>query len=389
MNVSDTSGYRIFPISISKKLSNKEAYIYLSLLFKSDYKTGESNVLLETLSKETGYDSETVSGYLHKAKEYRYIEITQKTCGKKEDGSTKTKNFYKIHIPQKDFIMVNREFLDFHIENLSIKEETDLKGFILLIKCICLNNCNFTYYSLRDMTEHLTISYATIQKLMKKCRDLELITYHKKYYKIMFDYFDLGNTGYAEMQLGYFDRCCNRLLEAFDFPIMRHILNTDGILRFPEHQYEMVRLGIGLYGVPTLGGGWDDGLRTVSSLRSVIIQIREWEAGTAIGYGCNGVLSRKSRIATIPVGYADGFSRRLGNGAGEVYVNGRRVPTVGNICMDLFMADVTDVDCKVGDKVELFGEHITASETAGKLGTIPYEVLTSVSERVKRIYYRE
>ena len=200
---------------------------------------------------------------------------------------------------------------------------------------------------------------------------------------------DLDNTGYAEMQLGYFDRCCNRLLEAFDFPIMRHILNTDGILRFPEHQYEMVRLGIGLYGVPTLGGGWDDGLRTVSSLRSVIIQIREWEAGTTIGYGCNGVLSRKSRIATIPVGYADGFNRRLGNGAGEVYVNGRRVPTVGNICMDLFMADVTDVDCKVGDKVELFGEHITASETAGKLGTIPYEVLTSVSERVKRIYYRE
>lgn len=196
MKVSDTSGYRIFPISISKNLSNKEAFIYLSLLFKSDYKTGESNVLLETLSKETGYDSETVSGYLHKAKEYKYIEITPKTCGKKEDGSTKTKNFYKIHIPQKDFIMVNREFLDFHIENLSIKEETDLKGFILLIKCICLNNCNFTYYSLREMAEHLKISYATIHKLMRKCRNLELITYHKKYYKIMLDYFDLGNTGY-------------------------------------------------------------------------------------------------------------------------------------------------------------------------------------------------
>ena len=196
MKISDTSGYRIFPISISKNLSNKEAFIYLSLLFKSDYKTGESNVLLETLSKETGYDSETVSGYLHKAKEYKYIEITPKTCGKKEDGSTKTKNFYKIHIPQKDFIMVNREFLDFHIENLSIKEETDLKGFILLIKCICLNNCNFTYYSLREMAEHLKISYATIHKLMRKCRDLELITYHKKYYKIMLDYFDLGNTGY-------------------------------------------------------------------------------------------------------------------------------------------------------------------------------------------------
>ncbi len=200
---------------------------------------------------------------------------------------------------------------------------------------------------------------------------------------------DFGKTQYAEMQLGYFDKCCNRLTEAFDFPIMRHILNTDGILRFPEHQYEMVRLGIGLYGIPTLGSGWDDGLRPVSSLRSVIIQIREWEEGTAIGYGCYGKLGRHSKIATIPIGYADGFNRRLGRGVGEVFINGKRVPTVGNICMDLFMADVTDVDCKVGDKVEIFGEHITATEIADKLGTIPYEVLTSVSERVKRIYYRE
>ena len=171
--------------------------------------------------------------------------------------------------------------------------------------------------------------------------------------------------------------------------MMRHILNTDGILRFPQYQYEMVRLGIGLYGIPTLGVGLDDSLRTVSSLRSVIIQIREWDAGTAIGYGCHGMLSRRSRIATIPIGYADGFNRKLGRGVGEVYVNGKRVPTVGNICMDLFMADVTDVDCKVGDKVEIFGEHITAVEIADKLGTIPYEVLTSVSERVKRVYYRE
>ena len=101
MKVSDTSGYRIFPISISENLSNKEAYTYLSLLFKSDYETGESNVLLETLSKETGYDSETVSDYLHKAERYGYIKITQKTCGKKEDGSTKTKNFYKIYLAYK------------------------------------------------------------------------------------------------------------------------------------------------------------------------------------------------------------------------------------------------------------------------------------------------
>lgn len=200
---------------------------------------------------------------------------------------------------------------------------------------------------------------------------------------------DFSKTDYAQQQFDYFDKCSNLFCNAFETPIMRHILNTDGIVRFPEHQYEMVRLGIGLYGIPTLGNDYDSSLRPVSSLHSVIIQIREWEAGCTIGYGCKGMLRRKSKIATIPIGYADGFNRRLGGGIGEIYINGQKVPTVGNICMDLFMADVTDVDCKIGDKVEIFGEHITATEIADKLGTIPYEVLTSVSTRVKRIYYRE
>lgn len=200
---------------------------------------------------------------------------------------------------------------------------------------------------------------------------------------------DLESDAYAREQLAYFDACCEAFLPHFDHKVMRHILNTDGMLRFADHQYEMVRLGIGLYGVPTLGNGYDEKLRNVSSLYSVIIQIREWEAGTTIGYGRRGVLSRKSRIATIPIGYADGFNRKLGCRNGEVWINGKRVPTEGNICMDLFMADVTDVDCKVGDKVEIFGEHITPTEVADRIGTIPYEVLTSVSQRVKRIYYSE
>ena len=200
---------------------------------------------------------------------------------------------------------------------------------------------------------------------------------------------DLHDDSYAHFQLEYFDRCCNTFVPAFNHKIIRHILNTDGILRFPDHQYEMVRLGIGLYGIPTLGAGYDDKLRPVSSLHSVIIQIREWEAGTTIGYGRHGVLTRPSRIATIPIGYADGFNRHLGCGHGEVWINGKRVPTVGNICMDLFMADVTDVECAVGDKVEIFGEHISAQDVADRLQTIPYEVLTSVSSRVKRIYYSE
>lgn len=172
--------------------------------------------------------------------------------------------------------------------------------------------------------------------------------------------------------------------------ILRHILNSSGIVRFPEQQHDMVRLGIGLYGISTLSDGSMDALRPVSSLHSVIIAIRQWPAGTTIGYNRRGVLRRTSRIATIPLGYADGLDRHLGNGHSEMCVNGHRCPTVGNICMDVCMIDVTDVpDCRVGDRVEIFGHDIPASELAGELGTIPYEILTSVAKRVKRVYYRE
>lgn len=196
MDVSETKGFRLFPINIAKHLNNKEAYTYLVLLFKSDFETGESNVLLETLSKETGYMSETVSNYLHKAEECKFVKITPHH-GTKVNGSPKTKNYYKVVKPTKDFIIVNREFLDLHFESLSLKEETDLKGFILLVKCLCLNNCNLTYYSLREMDKYLKISYSTIQSLMKKCRELNLIVYDdKECYIIILDCFDLGNTGY-------------------------------------------------------------------------------------------------------------------------------------------------------------------------------------------------
>ena len=193
MKVEDESYYRLFPISLDKQLSNKGAYIYLLLLFKSDYNTGESNVLLETLSKEAGYDTDTISGYLHKVK--GYVDITRQFI-KAENGQPKTKNFYKVHIPPKDFIMVSRSFLDLHFDNLTLREETDIKGFILLVKCICLNCCNLTFYSLREMAAHLSISYGTIQKYMKKCIELNLIERHKGCYKITLNCFDKGNTNY-------------------------------------------------------------------------------------------------------------------------------------------------------------------------------------------------
>lgn len=193
---------------------------------------------------------------------------------------------------------------------------------------------------------------------------------------------------YTKSQFAMFNRCCDIIQGGYSGHIMRHILNSTGITRFPEHQYDMVRLGICLYGVPTMHDGSQDGIKLVSSLESVIIAIREWPAGTTIGYNRRGVLKRRSRIATVPVGYADGFSRHLGNGNAVMLVNNHRCPTVGNICMDLCMIDVTDVDCREGDRVEIFGPNMQPEEISEILDTIPYEILTSVSTRVKRIYYQ-
>ncbi|WP_289732633.1 bifunctional UDP-N-acetylmuramoyl-tripeptide:D-alanyl-D-alanine ligase/alanine racemase [uncultured Duncaniella sp.] len=196
---------------------------------------------------------------------------------------------------------------------------------------------------------------------------------------------------YTKSQFEYFDECCRIVLSAFPGQkILRHILNSTGITRFPDHQLDMVRLGIGLYGIKTLHDGSQDDLRPVSSLHTVILSLKHWPAGTTIGYNRRGVLKRDSVIATVPVGYADGINRHLGYGNACMVVRGVKCPTVGTICMDACMIDVTDVEhVSVGDRVEVFGESIPVDTLAETLGTIPYEVLTSVSSRVKRVYYRE
>ena len=196
---------------------------------------------------------------------------------------------------------------------------------------------------------------------------------------------------YTKSQFEYFDECCRIVLSAFPGQkILRHILNSTGITRFPDHQLDMVRLGIGLYGIKTLHDGSQDDLRPVSSLHTVILSLKYWPAGTTIGYNRRGVLKRDSVIATVPVGYADGINRHLGYGNACMVVRGVKCPTVGTICMDACMIDVTDVEhVSVGDRVEVFGESIPVDTLAETLGTIPYEVLTSVSSRVKRVYYRE
>lgn len=194
---------------------------------------------------------------------------------------------------------------------------------------------------------------------------------------------------YTHEQLERFGRFTDFMLGKAKKPFLRHVLNSAGILRFPEYHYDMARLGIGLYGVNTLPPEVEAPLAVVSTLRTVIIAIRDWKKGESIGYGRRTILDRDSRIATIPIGYADGMNRHFGRGNITVKVNGQDAPTAGNICMDACMVDVTGIDCEVGDAVEIFGPSAPADRLAEVLDTITYEVLTSVSPRVKRVYYRE
>lgn len=194
---------------------------------------------------------------------------------------------------------------------------------------------------------------------------------------------------YTQLQFKRFERMSHKIINAMGYPIKRHILNSAGILRFPEYHYDFVRLGIGLYGANTLPKEIEKPLYTVSTLRTVVISVREIEGDEAVGYSRKGKIKGRTKVATIPIGYADGMNRKFGNGALKVLVNGQKVPTIGNICMDASMLDVSDIDCKEGDAVEIFGENISVQTLADTLGTIPYEILTSISPRVKRVYFRE
>lgn len=187
-------------------------------------------------------------------------------------------------------------------------------------------------------------------------------------------------------QIAMFDRASSLLQAAFPHKILRHICNSAGIERFPEAQYDMVRLGIGLYGIDPFT---NQIIRNVSTLKTSILQIRDVPADETVGYGRRGRLDRPSRIAAIPIGYADGLNRRLGNFHAYCLVNGQPAYYVGNICMDVCMIDVTGIDCKEGDIVEIFGDHLPITVLSDVLGTIPYEALTGVSQRVKRIYFQD
>ena len=186
-------------------------------------------------------------------------------------------------------------------------------------------------------------------------------------------------------QIRYFDSCAEELKQGLNYPILKHICNSAGIERFADYQFDMCRLGIGLYGFSFVGAR----LRNVCTLETTILSVKTVKAGETIGYGRHTKLDEDRVIAVIPIGYADGFDRRFSNFGGEVWVRGKRCPVVGNVCMDQAMIDVTGTDARPGDIAEVFGEHMPLEELADKLGTITYEILTSVSRRVQRLYFYE
>jgi alanine racemase len=193
---------------------------------------------------------------------------------------------------------------------------------------------------------------------------------------------------FTRKQIKRFETVAKKIEKMLGYKVIKHIANTSGITRWPHAQYDMVRLGIGLYGIDAAiadGGG----LQPIATLKTSVSQVRKVAANETIGYNRNGKLVKGGKIATVRIGYADGYLRAFGNGVGKMLIGGKLAPTVGNISMDMCTLDVTNIDVREGDEVIVFNDQLKIEELARKIGTIPYEILTNVSQRVKRVYFYE
>lgn len=220
--------------------------------------------------------------------------------------------------------------------------------------------------------------------ILKNCKSVQV----KSILSHMATSDDLAHNDFALEQIEKFNRISTHLSAALEISPIRHILNTSGISNYPQAQFDMVRLGIGLYGISN-DANEQKFLENVGTLKSVISQIRTIQAGESVGYGRRFIAEKETRIATIPIGYADGIRRSWGNGLGFVMINNQKAMIVGSICMDMLMVDVTTIPCIEGNEVIVLGENPSATLMANQLNTIPYEILTGISQRVKRIFYRE
>ncbi len=194
---------------------------------------------------------------------------------------------------------------------------------------------------------------------------------------------------FTELQAEKFEKAANELQKKIGYAFIRHIANSAAAIRHPQLQMDMVRLGIGLYGVDS-ADSHKLNLQTVATLKSTVAQLKNLKPGESVSYNRKGIVNRDSIIATIRIGYADGYPRRLGNGIGKIWIKGKLAPVIGTVCMDMIMIDVTDIpDVKEGDDVIVFGNQLPVQRVAEWANTIPYEIMTSVSQRVKRVYYEE
>ena len=193
---------------------------------------------------------------------------------------------------------------------------------------------------------------------------------------------------FSQQQVALFEQVADRISKKIGYKPLRHVLNSPGILRLPQYQFDMVRLGIGLYGIdPTEQG--TAGLKSVISLKTIISQVKKIKAGETVGYGRRGKALKDLEIGTIAIGYADGFSRNFSNGRGNVMIRGALAPVIGNVCMDMTMVDITGIGAHEGDEVIIFGPELPIQQVSQWIETIPYEILTSTSERVKRVFFAE
>jgi alanine racemase len=194
---------------------------------------------------------------------------------------------------------------------------------------------------------------------------------------------------FTAQQFAIFEKAAAELEQQLGYSFIKHIANSAAVTRHPQLQLDMVRLGIGLYGVDS-GGGTALHLQTVASLKSTVAQLKQLHPGDSVSYNRRGRVQQESLIATIRMGYADGYPRRLGNGVGKVWIGGQLLPVIGTVCMDMFMVDVTALpSVKEGDEVIIFGKELPVQQLAEWAGTIPYEIMTGISQRVKRVYFEE
>ena len=199
---------------------------------------------------------------------------------------------------------------------------------------------------------------------------------------------NMAHDDFTQQQAALFLQSCESLQSALGYTFLRHIANTSAIYRHKELQFDMVRLGIGLYGVDS-NPDMQQQLKNVTTLKTTISQIKKIRAGESIGYSRKGIAEKDSMIATVRIGYADGYPRLLSNGDGKMWVNGHLAPVIGNVCMDMTMLDITGIGANEGDEVIVFGEQLPVNELAIWSHTIAYEILTGISQRVKRVYYEE